>query len=202
MSIVFFLFFIILLGISRTQSLSQNQGLSIGTLNNAINYVGEYSTMESYDGFSIGRVSTTQNAIESMLKDNDMFLGKGLTVFKGEITYSDYNIGYGITGFIRELISIGLPGSIIFILFYLKILFVLRKVKGLFLHDFFNHEFFWVWIFSISGLISVLITNVSYSRVFSQSLNPLFFIFISLGITYGVINYVRKMKTIQKQKLT
>ena len=192
LSIGFFLFFILLLGISRTQSLAQGQGFSIDSLSNAIGYVGEYSTMESYDGQSTGRLSTTQKAIQGIWSDTDIFFGKGLTTFKGEITYSGYNIGYGITGFIRELISIGLPGSIIFILFYLKILFGLRKLKRLFLHDFFNNDFFWAWMFSISGLISLLITNISYSRVFSQSLNPLIFIFISLGITYGVINHVNK----------
>ena len=59
----------------------------------------------------------------------------------------------------------------------------------------FDKDVFWIWILAISGLISMFITIVGYSRVFAQSLNPIIFILIAVGISLRVINelnYIQK----------
>ena len=197
---VIFLFLVLLSGISGTESLAQGNGFSLESLNSAFNYAGKYSTNKSViNGESIGRISSTLSTFNSLWLDSNTFFGNGLTTLKGEITYSRYFIGYGVTGLIRELISVGLIGGILYILFYIKLLAMMRKCKGYMYGWAFDKDVFWIWILAISGLISMFITIVGYSRVFSQSLNPLIFVLIAVGISLRVINELNHIqKSIKK----
>ena len=195
-----FLFLVLLLGISGTESLAQGNGFSLEALNSAFNYAGEYSTQENVtNGESIGRTSSTLSTFNALWTDSNAFFGNGLTTLKGENTYTRYNIGYGITGVIRELISIGLIGGVLYVLFYFKLIAMMRKGKRYMLGDSFNKDVFWIWILGISGLISMLITIVGYSRVFSQSLNPIIFVLISVGISLRAINELKFTKKLLKK---
>ena len=186
------LFLVLLLGISGTESLAQGNGFSLESLNSAFNYAGEYSTKENVmNGESIGRTSSTLSTFNALWMDSNAFFGNGLNTLKGEITYSRYNVGYGVTGLIRELISVGLIGGILYILFYIKLLAMMRKGKRYMLGWAFDKEVFWIWILGISGLTSMFITIVGYSRVFSQSLNPIIFVLISVGISFRAINELK-----------
>ena len=187
-----FLFIVLLFGISRTQSLAQGHGFSLEALNSAVNYAREYSTNESVvSGESIGRTSSTLNTFKELWTDTNTFFGNGLATLKGEITYSRYKVGYGVTGLMRELISIGLIGGFLYLLFYVKLLAMMRKGKRYILSLDNGEEVFWIWLLGVSGLISILITIVGYSRVFSQSLNPIIFVLIAVGISFRVINEIR-----------
>lgn len=187
-----FLFFVLLLGIASTESLSQGNGFSLESLTSAFNYVEEYSTQESaINGESIGRTSSTKNVFNGLWKDSNAFFGNGLTSVKGEFEFSKYNMGYGMTGLIRELISIGFIGGILYLLFYIILLAIMRKGKRYMLGLEFDKEVFWIWILGISGLISLLITALGYSRVFSQSLNPIVFVLISVGLSFKAIHITK-----------
>ncbi len=187
-----FLFFALLLGISGTESLAQGNGFSLKSLDSAINYAEKYSTNKNVmNGESIGRTSSTINTFNALWIGSNPIFGNGLTALKGEITYSRYEVGYGVTGLIRELISVGFIGGIIYILFYIKLLAMMRKGKRYMLGSLFDKEVFWIWILGISGLTSMLITILGYSRVFSQSLNPIIFVLISVGISFRAINELK-----------
>jgi hypothetical protein len=199
---VSFLFFVLLLGVSGTESLAQGNGFSLESLTSAFNYVGEYSNKENVmNGESIGRTSATKSTFNALWSDSNYLFGNGVTTLKGEITYSRYNVGYGVTGLIRELISVGLIGGIMYLLFYMKLFVMMRKGKHYMLGLAFDKEVFWIWILGISGLISILITIVGYSRVFSQSLNPIIFVLISVGLSLRAINEHMSIKrSIKKEK--
>jgi len=184
------LFFVLLLGISRTESLDQGNGFGLASLKSAIYYVEEYSFQENVmNGESIGRMSSTINTFQSMWSDRNIFIGNGLSALKGEITYSRYNVGYGVTGLMREIISIGFIGGILYLLFYIKLLAKMNEVKRYVLG--FDEEVFWIWILGISGLISLLITVFGYSRVFVNSLNPIIFTLVFVGISLKAINRLK-----------
>jgi hypothetical protein len=184
------LFFILLLGISNTDSLAQGNGFSLNSLTSAFKYVEKYSTQENViNGESIGRTSSTINTFKSLWSDRNIFIGNGLSSLRGEITYSRYNVGYGVTGLMREIISIGFIGGILYLLFYIKLLAKMKEGKRYALG--FDEEVFWIWILGISGLISLLITVLGYSRVFVQSLNPIIFILVSVGISLKAINELK-----------
>ena len=68
---------------------------------------------------------------------------------------------------------------------------MMRKGKRYMLGWAFDKEVFWIWILGISGLTSMLITILGYSRVFSQSLNPIIFVLISVGISFRAINELK-----------
>lgn len=181
-----FLFLILLLGISGTESLARGNGFSLRTLSSAFDYVGEYSNNENVmNGESIGRSSSSLNVFNSLLEDNNALFGNGVKTLKGEISYSKYNVGYGITGFAKELISVGIVGGVLYLFFYTKLLTKIRKGKRYFLE--FDEEFFWIWILGVSGLISLIITVLTYGRIFSQSLNPIIFVLIAVGISLRII---------------
>jgi hypothetical protein len=198
------LFIVLLFGISGTESLAQGNGFGLQALKSAFNYAGEYSTQENViNGESIGRTSSTFNIINALWADNNTFFGNGLTTLKGEITYSKYNVGYGVTGFARELISIGLVGGTLYMLFYIKLFFMIRKGKRYMLGWAYDKEVFWIWILSISGLTSLLITSLTYGRTFSQSLNPIMFVLISVGISFRAINELKsRNQLINKEKMS
>lgn len=195
-----FLFFVLLLGISGTESLAQGNGFSLNSLDSAINYIGDYSTQESVlNGESIGRTSSTKNVFNGLWKDNNAFFGNGLTAVKGEFKFSKYKVGYGMTGLNRELISIGFIGGLLYILFYIKLLAMMSKGKHYMVGLAFDKEVFWIWILGVSGLISLLITALGYSRVFSQGLNPIVFVLIFVGISFRAINELKFTEKLMKK---
>jgi len=196
-----FLFLVLLLGISGTESLAQGNGFSLKALKSAFNYAGEYSTNESVvNGESTGRTGSTLNTFNALWADGNTFFGNGLTTLKGEITYRRYNVGYGVTGLMRELISIGLIGGVLYLLFYVKLLAMIRKGKRYMLNWAFDTEVFWIWILGISGLMSMLITIVGYSRVFSQDLNPIIFVLICVGLSFRATNELKSTKKNNKKE--
>ena len=114
-----FLFVFLLLGISGTESLSQSNGFSLKSIATAISYAGEYSSQESViNGESIGRSGSTFNTINGLIENGDVVFGNGLKSLKGEIKFSKYEVGYGITGLIREIISLGFVGGLLYLLFF------------------------------------------------------------------------------------
>lgn len=179
------LFFGLLAGIAGTKSLSQSNGFSFRSIGSAFSYVEEYSTAESaIDGNSIGRTSSTKTAFKSLLNDDSAWFGNGLTALKGEISYSSYGIGYGITGLLRESISLGLIGGLAFLSIYFSFLIGLWRMRIRLHQAARDTDKLLIWYLSVSGLIAMLITTIGYSRVFVQSFTPLFFIMIAVGISF------------------
>ena len=181
---VVFLFVFLLLGISGTESLSQSNGFSLKSISTAISYAGEYSNQESaINGESIGRSGSTFNTINGLFNKGNVLFGNGLKSLKGEISFSKYDVGYGITGLIRELISLGLVGGLLYLLFFVSLFLRLRSMRSRILKFHYDSDLFWIWILAGTGLVAILITYVGYSRVFSQTLNPLIFIMMCVGIS-------------------
>ena len=119
-----------------------------------------------------------------MLNDVGAIFGNGLTVLKGEISYSSYGIGYGITGLLRESISLGLIGGLAYLSIYFSILIGLWRMRIRLHHEARDMDKLLIWYLSVSGLIAMLVTIIGYSRVFSQSFTPLFFIMLAVGISF------------------
>lgn len=181
---VLFLFVFLLLGISGTESLSQSNGFSLKSIATAISYAGEYSSQESViNGESIGRSGSTFNTINGLIENGDVVFGNGLKSLKGEIKFSKYEVGYGITGLIREIISLGFVGGLLYLLFFVSLFLRLRRLRFRMINFHYDSDLFWIWILAGSGLIAIIITYVGYSRVFSQALNPLVFIMMCVGIS-------------------
>ena len=104
-----------------------------------------------------------------------------------------------MTGLNRELISIGFIGGLLYILFYIKLLAMMSKGKHYMVGLAFDKEVFWIWILGVSGLISLLITALGYSRVFSQGLNPIVFVLIFVGISFRAINELKFTEKLMKK---
>lgn len=182
--VVLFLF----VGISGTQSLAQSNGFSFTAFNSAINYASQYSTAESaIDGTTIGRASSTVAAVTSVLNGDVPIYGFGVSDLIGESGFSQLNIGYGITGLIRELLSVGIIGALLYFLFYLVLARRTIRLRSRLSH-FTNKNIFYLWLLSVSAHLSLLITFFGYSRVFAQSMNPLFFIMASMGLLFSIRN--------------
>lgn len=179
------LFIGLLAGIAGTESLSQSNGFSFKSIGSALSYVEEYSTAESViDGNTIGRTSSTRTAFKSLLNGSGAIFGNGLGVLKGEIGYSAYGIGYGLTGLLRESISLGVIGGWAYLSIYFSFLMGLWRMRIRIHLESQDSDRVLIWYLSISGLIAMLVTIIGYSRVFSQSFTPLFFIMIAVGISF------------------
>ena len=69
----------------------------------------------------------------------------------------------GVTGLVRELICVGIVGATLYMLFYIKLLLMMREGKRYMFGMAFDKNIFWIWILGISGVIALIITVLSYS---------------------------------------
>lgn len=174
---------LLMIGVSNTESLAGSEGFGFSVFGNAIDYAEEYSfNTSAVTGESIGRSSATLSMINNIGNNWNSFFGNGLSVLKGEISFEEYNIGYGITGFIREVVSVGIIGTILYVLFYFFFYLRILKVRKSYSSLLNSESLFALSTFTLSAFISILIVFFGYSRVFVQSLNPLFF--------YNVCNWL------------
>ena len=199
---VIILFVALVFGIANTESLAQGQGFSLKGIQNSFNYLQEYTTQESkIDRTSTGRTSTTINTFNALLSNSGKIYGNGLVSLRGEITFYKYDVSYGVTGLVRELICVGIVGATLYMLFYIKLLLMMREGKRYMFGMAFDKNIFWIWILGISGVIALIITVLSYSRAFAQSLNPIIFVLIAVGISFRVINKLKfEEKLINNEK--
>lgn len=189
---IYFALFLIgalMFGIANTESIAGTGDLNLSVFNSAMKYAEEYSfNTHVVTGESIGRSSSTISMLKKLELSFNSFFGNGLGVLKGEIGFSEYGIGYGVTGFIREVVSVGLIGACFYVLFYLKFFRLVLKVRNRQLRFSSLKGFTVLVAFSLSTFFSIIIVFFGYSRVLVQSLNPLFFLMFAVGLT---LNYAK-----------
>ncbi len=99
-------------------------------LSYALSYSQEYSEGETAGGLTMGRISTSRRTLYA-LEDGDIrsfTIGWGPGALMGTgSSFEPLSILYGIVGWARDVISIGWIGMIIFVLFYFRLWFLVRR---------------------------------------------------------------------------
>lgn len=112
---------VLLLGVAQSAGIGRSNSKSlVDQTIHALTKAREYTFKENHGGGTEGRTATTRRVISALL-DGDkgtVLFGRGpLAVMGGGGRYDALMIEYGITGWTRDVISIGLPGMGLYMLF-------------------------------------------------------------------------------------
>jgi len=170
----------------------------IKNISKAVNYAMEYTKNEK-SGYSTGRISTNIKLWNSLYFRNNLLFGIGsMKLYDRETRgygsgFTKYNILYGIPGWGRDYISLGLPSVFLMFWFiyilhkrYRKILRLKKNIPNIILSIILGCYF---------ALFIFLFDYLFYSSVTFVSGIPLFIITLGLGIsenyTYNFVKYRR-----------
>lgn len=165
---------------------------SENNLQSSLNFLYEYSFNFKGDGLTTGRLSTTFNLILSLFEINyNSFFGYGpMILFSEEIRgygsgFTILNVLYGIVGWSRDYISVGIFSVILMIIYYYLIY---SRFKFFFrFRNNFSKELNFILVSGIFSLYIVIFDYLFYSAVTFVSGIPIFLTTICLGLSENLI---------------
>lgn len=121
----------LLMGVSRSGGIGQSDpSKPREQIAHALNYAIQYMTREHTPGQTAGRVATSRRVISSLLREDKgtVLFGWGPSAAMGRGGRVDVlMIEYGITGWARDAISIGVPGMVLYVLFHVSLFRQLQR---------------------------------------------------------------------------
>jgi len=126
---------VLLLGVSRSHGISQDHSRSwLDQVGYALNAAEEYTTAEGQTGRTMGRTATNRRVLSTLggATAETLLLGWGPSAMRvgEEERYEVLMITYGICGWVRDVICIGWPGMVIYLLFHLRVFCCLRSAAS------------------------------------------------------------------------
>jgi len=168
-----------------TTSKGFNYGLSgresnIEIIEEALFYAQNYESSIGSHGQTIGRTNTSLQVIDNSIASIPAFLfGNGFGSVKDEGTRSTLNIGYGIVGFIRDIISGGWIVMLLTLIIICKVILTNKSVDYLFTS-----------MLRVVVIGIFVFTHFAYSSDFVVSLKINFLMIIFLIFINSPTNYI------------
>ncbi len=176
---------LLLIGVSRSATIGESASKSTaGRVAYALHAAMDYTRAEGYTGNTRARTATSRRVLNTLAGGDFgvMCFGWGPTAVMGTGRRFDrLLIDYGITGWSRDVISIGWPGMVFYLLFYLYTYRSLRR------HALSSDSTYWQAIrFGVEvSFIVFLICHLTYGTSYAAGgvLSYVYFYFLALAVS-------------------